>query len=173
MFFQILICRSLKPSPAGRAQTPPAATLVREFSSKTSPFGDHEVSTSLARLNLSEAKYVDRGGRPFVVLTSFVSLVSLQKNSYATRQNPRMNVSLIIMATSSSVTEPLAPRHRKARFACKRRYEGLSRVVLRWRRLFDKLQFILQALNLRRRGCLSFHSHKSIRPGRRRYMAGA
>ena len=45
------VCRNLndklrfseQPSPAERAQTPPTATLVREFSAKTSPFGDHEV----------------------------------------------------------------------------------------------------------------------------------
>ena len=36
---------------------------MREFSAKTSPLGDRKVSTSRAKLSLSEAKYVDRGGR--------------------------------------------------------------------------------------------------------------
>ena len=58
--FQILIYRIAFSSGEQLGQA-----LVAPFASKTRLSGDHEVSTSLARLSLSEAKYVDRGGRYF------------------------------------------------------------------------------------------------------------
>ena len=77
--------------------------LVATFASKSRLSGDREASTSLARLSLSEAKYVNRGGRPYGGFPSLNGIVSLQRNLYATRQNPQSNVKYVLMATSSSV----------------------------------------------------------------------
>ena len=73
--------------------------------------------------------------------TSFENFVSLQKNPYVTRQNPQNNVSHVLMATSSSTTFG-GPR--KARFACKRCYEGLPELFSAgegYSQQFDKSKF--------------------------------
>ena len=54
--------------------------------------------------------------------TSFEDIVSMQKNLYATKQNPQINMSHVLMATSSSTANAVP--------------------LLRWRRLFVKSQFI-------------------------------